>query len=740
MNSTDGTSLSPDTAAHARHTAFPRIHFVALALCVASVFSSAFLLFVLEPLITRMHLTRYGGSAAVWNTALVFFQAALLLGYMYAERLPAWLGERRHLVVHAILLAVPLLFLPPALRWSADGASPVTAILFSLGVNIGMPFFVLASNTTLVQVWYARSSGSRDPYWLYAASNLGSVLALVLYPFVIEPALGIRAQAELWRFGYVAFLGVSVAILILAYGGRGSVPLQSTPVKKSALSTRAGWVLRAAIGSSLLMSVTMALTSNLGSTPLLWTIPLLIYLVTFVIAFGNASPRRRLIEWGAIAGVAVSMASLFYALPLRVIVPGYLLALFFGALICHRDVVQRRPDPGELPSFYLAIALGGFIGGILNAIVAPLLFDRLSEFPITLALLAVLIDADRPWRENFPRERLRQPGVLLPPATMLVMIVITYVAAASSHPIASALRASLLLALVMFGVLLGRHRGQFTAAVLLVALFLLTGRTWGAETIREERSFFGVSAVVREGNVTLYRHSGVVHGAQLDPPNDALSTTYYHPASPTGSMFARVPAGGRIGAIGLGVGSVAVLTGEGQRIDFFEIDPMVERIAREEFSFLAHARSSVTVEIGDGRLLVAQKPDRHYDLLYVDAFSGGSIPLHLFTSEALELYLRKCTTDGVVVFHISSRAIAFDRVLRGWSRATGVPVLYRGFRPTAPQIAEGAKPSDIVAISASPATREALTRDGWITLRLQGRGVLWTDDHASAMSVMNLAH
>lgn len=739
MNSTDGTSVPPDTPADDRDAATPRVHLVALALCVLSVFSSAFLLFVLEPLITRMHLTRYGGSAAVWNTALVFFQAALLLGYLYAERLPAWLGERKHLVVHAILLALPLLFLPPALRWSAEGASPVTAILLSLAVNIGVPFFVLASNATLVQVWYARSSGSHDPYWLYAASNLGSVLALLLYPFAIEPALGIRAQAEWWRAGYVAFLAVSVAILILAYYSRRAVPLPAMRVK-SALSTRAGWVFRAAVGSSLLMSVTMALTSNLGSTPLLWTIPLLIYLVTFVIAFGNASPRRRVIEWGCIAGVAVSMASLFYALPLRVIVPGGLVALFFGALLCHRDIVSRRPDTGELPSFYLAIAFGGFIGGIFNAIVAPLLFDRLSEFPITLALVAVLIDADRPWVENFPRDRLRRPGVLLPPATMVVMIVVTYVAAASSHPIAPALRASLLLALLMFGVLLGRHRGQFAVAVLLVALFLLTGRTWGANTIREERSFFGVSAVVREGNATLYRHSGVVHGAELDPPNGARSTTYYHPASPTGSMFARVPAGGRIGAIGLGVGSVAVLTREGQRIDFFEIDPMVERIAREEFSFLAHARSSVNVEIGDGRLLVAQKPDRHFDLLYVDAFSGGSIPLHLFTSEALELYLRKCTTDGVVVLHISSRAIAFDRVLRGWSRATDTPVLYRGFRPTPQQIEEGAKPSDVVAISTSPVTRAALARDGWIMLGLQGRSVLWTDDHASATSVMNFRH
>jgi spermidine synthase len=205
-------------------------------------------------------------------------------------------------------------------------------------------------------------------------------------------------------------------------------------------------------------------------------------------------------------------------------------------------------------------------------------------------------------------------------------------------------------------------------------------------------------------------------------------------------MFARVPAKGRIGAIGLGVGSVAVLTRAGQQIDFFEIDPLVERIAREEFSFLGRARAIVSVEIGDGRLLVVQKPDQYYDLLYVDAFSGGSIPLHLFTSDALALYLRKCTTDGVVVLHISSRAIAFDRVLRGWSRATGVPVLYRGFRPTPAQIAEGAKPSDVVAISVSPATRAALARDGWITLQLQGRNVLWTDDHASAMSVMNFRH
>jgi hypothetical protein len=713
----------------------PRV--VALALCVASVFSSAFLLFVLEPLITRLHLIRYGGSAAVWNTALVFFQAVLLLGYLYAERLPAWLGERKHLLLHSLLLALPLLFLPPALRWTAGATTaPVMAILLSLAASIGVPFFVLASNTTLVQVWYSRSSGSHDPFWLYAASNLGSVLALLLYPFAIEPGLGLRAQAAWWRYGYVAFLVISVAILFLARRGGQSVP-RPGPVTERVRSTHIGWILRAAIASSLLMSVTMALSNTLGSTPLLWTIPLLIYLVTFVVAFSNTSPPRRLIEWGCIGGVAVSMASLFYGLPLGVIVPGYLVALFFGALLCHRDIYQRRPEAAELPSFYLAIALGGFLGGMFNAIAAPLLFDRISEFPITLAALAVLVDADRPWRENFSRERLRQAGVLLPPATMVAMLIVTCVVALSTLPFATPLRASMLLSILMFGVLLGRHRGQFTVAVLLVSLFLLTGRTLGTTTIREARSFFGVSTVVKEGNFRIYRHGGFVHGAEMDSPRRAVPTAYYHPASPTGQAFARVPADGSIGAIGLGVGSVAVMSKEGQRLDFFEIDPLVAQIAREEFSFLAHARGRVNIEIGDGRLLVGRKPDRSYDLLYVDAFSGGSIPLHLFTAEALQLYLQKCTSDGVVLLHISSRAVAFDRVLRGWSRATGVPVLYRGFRPTPLQSSEGARPSDVVAISTSPSTRAALIRDGWIALGLRGKSVVWTDDHASALSVMS---
>lgn len=720
-----------------RDAAFLPVRVAALALCVSSVFFSAFLLFVLEPLITRLHLIRYGGSAAVWNTALVFFQAVLLLGYLYAERLPAWLGERKHLLLHSLLLALPLLFLPPALRWTAgDTVSPATAILLSLAVNIGVPFFVLASNTTLVQVWYSRSSGSHDPFWLYAASNFGSVLALLLYPFVIEPGLGLRVQAEWWRYGYVAFLAISIAILLLVRGVGRSAPLPGL-VTKSTRPARIGWMLRAAIASSLLMSVTMALTNTLGSTPLLWTIPLLIYLMTFVVAFSDTSPPRRLIEWGCVAGVAVSLGSIFYGIPLCVIVSGYLVALLSGALLCHRDIYQRRPGTGELPSFYLAIALGGFLGGMFNAIAAPLLFDRISEFPITLAALAVLVDADRPWRENFSRERLRQAGVLLPPATMLAMLIVTYFVAVSTLPFATPLRASTLLSILMFGVLLARHRGQFTFAVLLVSLFLLTGRTSGVNTIREERSFFGVSTVVREGIFRIYRHGGVIHGVEMDPPRDAVSTTYYHSASPTGWVFARVPPGGRIGAIGLGVGSVAALSKEGQRIDFFEIDPVVEQIAREEFSFLAHARGHVSIETGDGRLLVGRKPDRSYDLLYVDAFSGGSIPLHLFTAEALQLYLQKCTSDGVVLLHISSRAIAFDRVLRGWSRATGVPVLYKGFRPTPRQISEGAKPSDVVAISTSPATRAALAREGWITLGLRGRSVLWTDDHASALSVMS---
>jgi hypothetical protein len=714
---------------------------------VASIASSALLLFLLEPMIGRVLLPEFGGSPAIWNTCLAVFQILLLAGYAWAHWSVAVLGTRGQIIAQIALLAGSLAVLPfslPAVR--SGGSSPTLAISFALLITIGLPFVLLASNSSLVQRWYALS-GKRDPFWLYAASNAGSLAGLLGYPLLFEPVFGLTRGWRLWAGGYVLFLAVNGICMAAAWVSRtapreGRVLVEPQP----SWTRRAGWLLRAAVGSSLLLSVTMKITTDLASGPVFWVAPLALYLLTFVVAFSERArvPRRVVAVLTAI-GIAWALIVFLYVLPVPLWMNlGMLLGtLFFGALLCHGDLASSRPDPEHLTGFYLWIALGGAIGGALNSFAAPALLDSLAEYPLTLLALAFLLHAPGGYLRHFPRSRMRSAGTWMPPLTVLAVLSITALmilrlrAGADAPEMVASLWQVIPMALVVFGLLLARHAGQFEFVIACLLIFTLSVGRSTQPVLEQTRSFFGVMKVVETPAERILQHGTTVHGAQWRTgPLRHVPTRYYYPAGPFSQELVQGRPGAHIGVVGLGVGALALMAEAGQHITFFEIDHDVETLARRHFTYLADTAADVEVRIGDGRLLLRQVPDGHFDALIIDAFSSDAIPAHLLTREALALYLRKVRPDGVVALHISNRAFDLARVLRGWSRAEGLPVAIFPFEPTEAEQTEGATLTAGAAIARDPLALERLVAGGNWSWLGEGRSVLWTDDRIDLLAVL----
>lgn len=727
-----------------------------IALAVASVFTSACLMFLVEPMVARLLLPAFGGSPAVWSTALVFFQAVLLAGYGYAHWSVQRLGLRRQMFLHIGVVLLPLLLLPPLPRAGmsgAGGAWPVPAVLAALATAVLLPFFALASNASLTQRWFAaaRPGRGRDPYRLYAASNAGSFLALMAYPFLVEPAAGVRAQTWGWSLGYGLFVVLSCSMMWVARRhGALDAPAEdeASPAAQVAPLTRGrkiGWLVRSAVPVSLLLSATLAITTDIVALPLFWVVPLALYLATYILAFAwpERLPRRPVALLAALAvaaALALALLPLEAGLPLPLILGIALAPLGFGGLLCHLDLARDRPPPQQLTGFYLWIALGGVIGGILNSLVAPRLFSGVAEFPLTLAVLAWLLPAGGPGWLLGELRRARGGGRLLPAALMVGAIgLVTWQLARGQGP-ERWLWLFVALSLLPLGALLPPRRLNFTLAATLVALLLASGLASPEPVLDQARSFFGVLRIVQRPERRMMVHGTTIHGSQSTA--ESLRRTpqgYYYPTGPMGSLVAAQPPAARIGVVGLGTGALATLTKAGQRLDYFDIDPLVELLARRHFSYLADAAGEVQVTVADGRLGLAAVPDGSYDLLVLDAFSSDAIPAHLLTTEALELYRRKVKPEGLVLFHISHRALDLARVFRGWSRATGGAVAVQRWEPDDKAVDEGALPTLAVALAPDDATVRALVdgSDGaWQLLPEDGRAALWTDDSANLMSVL----
>ena len=679
-------------------------------------------------MVGKMILPLLGGTPAVWSTCMVFFQAALLGGYAYAHATTAWLGIRRQTILHLALLAVPLAVLPlgvDAGRLPGGEANPVLGVLVLLSLSVGLPFFVVSATAPLLQQWFSHTGhrAARDPYFLYAASNLGSMLALLSYPVVIEPRLKLRdagwlAQTRLWTLGYLllAVLIVLCAVAVrrsatrtAAASDAGGMAPASPPSAEAAawsepaptIGQRLYWVALAFAPSSLLLGVTTYVTTDIAALPLLWVLPLAIYLLSFIIAFGGWPPALHRVVRAATLPLALLVMFFMishYQPRSWVTVLWHFLLLFVVSLACHGELAISRPSPRHLTEFYLLMSVGGVLGGLANALVAPLVFNSLLEYPLAMALACVLVVGARPQQTG---ARARLLSVALPLGVILLALVLyseslslqvdpaflIRVFDPGSHLVTTWINPTerLVNKLLTFGVpllacVLLRRRplalGAALAGVLVVAGFV---DARNSEEIRRARSFFGVLRVTRDRDVKGYtelRHGTTLHGRQAnDPTRQGEPLSYYHREGPIGHLFADLQRGStslRIAVIGLGTGTLAAYARPGEAITFYEIDRLVRDIAfnRAYFTYTTDATArgvSQRVELGDARVRLErvkrERPGERYDLIVVDAFSSDAIPVHLLTREALQLYLDMLAPRGVLVLHISNRYLDLEPVV-----------------------------------------------------------------------------
>ncbi len=657
-----------------------------------ALFSSAFLLFWVQPLIAKMILPLLGGTPGVWNTSMVFFQAVLLCGYSYAHLLSSRLSARRQMAVHFTLLVVALAALPVAIPkgWEPPPqANPALWVVMILGLSVGLPTLVISATAPLVQHWFSigRHEGAEDPYFLYVASNAGSIAALFGFPLLIEPSLRLAVQSRAWTGAY-ALLGVVLATCALvtlhhrrdARDDRTPTAVAAGTDNGIAWPTKVRWLLLALVPSSLLLGTTTHITTDIAAVPLLWVIPLGLYLLSFVIVFARRPilPHRWMLA-----------AQPFVILPLAVVFalknantlfsfPLHLLALFMTSMVCHGELAASRPPARHLTEFYLWMSLGGVAGGLLNALVAPLLFPAVWEYPLVIVLSLALrptMGGGRAATKVWPR----WGAALLVP--LIAWAILLGAKTWGGIPLFMQVR-PWVLALAAGVAWLTFHRFAFPLTVAaggLIVAGLAVIDSPGTVLLRE-RNFFGVITITREQNrFNVFKHGRIVHGAQeLDPGMRREPLTYFTRTGPLGKVFAASTgryARRNVAIIGLGAGTIAAYGSPGQRITFYEIDPDVIDIARRTdlFSYLADSPAEIATVTGDARLTLARAPDASFDLIVIDAFSSDSIPVHIITREAFDLYASKLAPGGMIAANISNAYLNLAPVLvrtandLGWS-------------------------------------------------------------------------
>ena len=758
-----------------------------LLLYALTLFASATLLFVVQPMVGKMVLPLLGGTPAVWSTCLVFFQAALLGGYAYAHASAAWLGVPRQARWHLVLLALPLVVLPLGVDASllrGGETSLVLDVLLGLTLTVGLPFFVVSATAPLLQAWFTHTGhpAARDPYFLYAASNLGSMLALLAYPTVIEPRLSLRAsgalaQTHLWSVGYV-LLALLIVLCVLTVpriaSGRPHAVAEASR-EPLTLARRLSWMAFAFVPSSLLLGVTTYITTDIAAVPLLWVLPLAIYLLSFILAFGRYPPwLHRTV--GA-ATLPVILAVLFLVVSgfrqrIWINVLWHLLLLLVVALACHGELARDRPGPARLTEFYLLISAGGVLGGLLNALIAPAVFHSLAEYPLVMVLAGVLVGRPRLTSSGPRGVRLLDVALGLG-AGMLAFVLysdtlslrfdftfltrllgLTGGRAGWLDTLEQALNK-----LVVYAppLLLAFHwrRRPLTLAVALVGVLVVAGfvESRNIEQIYQARSFFGVLRVTRDRGQTGYtelRHGTTLHGRQsLEATRRGEPLSYYHRQGPMGQLFAEFDRRAtlrRIAVIGLGTGTLAAYAKPGDSMDFYEIDRLVRTIAldRAYFTYLSDARArgaTVRIELGDARVRLErarqERLGERYDLIVVDAFSSDAVPVHLLTREALQLYLEMLTPRGLLALHLSNRYLDLERVAANLADDAGLEGRLLQHDDAAET--EGATRSTWAVLARTSEALGDLPLDArWTATKLEINphvGV-WTDDFHNLLSVI----
>ena len=804
-----------------------------------TLFVSATLLFWAQPLVGKMLLPLLGGAPAVWNTCMLFFQGMLLAGYAYALLLTSALKVRWQAIAHIALLALAALTFPFAISEHAAQSAllqnyPTLWLLGALLTLIGLPFFVVSATGPLLQKWFSATPhpAARDPYFLYAASNLGSMAALLAFPALFEPTLDVRRQSWLWAAAYAALVLLTLLCALavwrtrarssragqgdedesreepaVAFEGSGtssasesapspaalgpteplvkaSEPATTTSQKPSperderaskavTLRRRLLWVALAFIPSTLMLSVTTYISTDIAAAPLLWVIPLALYLLTLVLAFARRQFISRHLLGRLLAGAALLLVLVYLSgatEPAAFIMLLHLIFFFIAALACHMRLADDRPSVRHLAEFYLWVAVGGALGGLFNAIIAPLIFSAIIEYPLAIVLACMIRphgandDEDRERRKDKMSDarearagrfaadaeetksppRRRWLDVAYPLAFFVVTASLSLITA---HYGVSTLESVALVfgaPLILINHLFRKQPVRFAlalGAVMLGGIFFAEARD---RTLHAERNFFGTLRVSRDTGarwLQLY-HGSTIHGRQfLDAERRCVPLTYYHPAGPLGQVFALYharPAAPQVAIVGLGAGAMAAYARPDERWTFYEINPAVVRIAQDpqHFTYLSEcARAPVEMVVGDARLRLREAADGQYGLLVLDAFSSDAIPLHLLTREALRIYLSKLAEGGIIALHISNRSLNLHPALGALARDAGLVAL--GYDDWNDDPASGKAPSQWVVMARSPVDLGLLVSDRrWMPLSASAEREVWTDDFSNIVSVL----
>lgn len=736
-----------------------------------TIFIGATLLFTIQPLIARMIVPLLGGAPAVWIVASLCFQMLLLAGYGYVHVVGTRLRVRGQVMLQLALVGAVFLVMPIAVGDAAIGrhSHPALDIILLLLRTIGLPFFVLSTSSPLLQRWFAEL-GERDPYHLYAASNAGSMLALLGYPLLVEPLLSLRAQSRALHTAFVVYAALVVACAIGVLRRRdGGHRVDTTPapaqvqigalalsVAPAAASTaidrwreRLLWIGLSFAPSSLLLGATEYITTDIASVPLFWVVPLALYLLSFIVAFAKRQIVSTALTSRALALVAALVAAITLARvagPAWVVVGAHLLLLFLGAVVCHRALAERRPDVARLTEFYLLLSIGGVLGGAMNGLIAPFAFDDLVEYPFAIGLVclgrAALGSAPRITRAQLAKDVGLGLGLGL-----LTWGLVKYGASRGVGDTSSFVW--------MFGVpivITFAWSSRPVRYAVAVSAVLLAGMGHGGcsgKTLWADRGFFGVLKVTREpeGRFQLLVSGNTMHGKQaIDAAAAHMPLAYYHPTGPAGDVLGPLPDPAvslpprRVGVIGLGIGSLAAYARPRDEWTFFEINPAVVDVARSYFTYLKRAEETTTVriEVGDARLRLREGPEARFDVLVLDAFSSDAIPVHLVTREALAVYRRALRRGGLLLAHVSNNHVHLPPVFAALAREANMVGVGRVDDATPEQRAAGKDSSVWVLLTDSRAELDVIVRssDAWRPLTTPPSQSVWTDDWANVLGAL----
>ena len=727
-----------------------------LLLTAATTFLSAFLLFWIQLVMAKMLLPRLGGTPAVWNTCMLFFQVLLLAGYSYVVFTTAWIGVRMQAILHSALLLLSSFYLPFAFVGNLgpvpESTNPAPWLFGYLLTTIGLPVFLISTTSPLLQKWFVRSGdrSASDPYFLYAVGNAGSLLALLSYPVVLEPNLRLTRQNHLWVVAYVVFLVLSLGCVLVLWRSSSSRNVETktlnardalTPPKQKpriTLKKYLYWILLAFIPSSLLFGATTYITTEIAPTPLLWTIPLGLYLLTFVLAFAGKTLLPEPHGSTTLGGLAVLLTLVIAAgatEPTAAIVLLHLCFLFVAALVCHNRLAGDRPDATRLAQFYLCVAVGGMLGGLFNTLIAPTVFNTIVEYPLVIVLACLMRQSDESYEGSVSDRVL---DFVLPVCAGLVTVGLGLVV----HRLEISTTAAVAFVFGIPLVIINHHfRNRPIRFALAIGAVLLASvvyseiqnRTWHVE-----RNFFGTLSVKYdpETNTRVFYHGNTIHGRQfIDPNLQCEPLSYFHRDGPLGQIFQAFNANAfspNVAIVGLGTGSMASHALPNQYWTFYEINPAVIRIAQtpEHFTYVQTCAEAPTkIVLGDARLQLQNAPDGHYGLIVLDAFNSDAVPVHLMTQEAIELYMSKLATGGMLAFNVSNRSLKLDAVLANLGRHAGAMTL--GFADAESDRLRAKDPSEwVVMARLSPAFDSLAANPNWRVVKPTDAEP-WTDDFSN---------